>query len=105
MIRKPIVAGTFYSDKLDELDDSIKNSFNAKFGPGTLPSDKKEKKILGAIVPHAGYFYSGSCAAWAYKEIAETDFPDVYIILGNDHVGFGQDCVSTEDWENSFRNS
>lgn len=101
-MRAPIVSGMFYPADFGELDKSIRDSFKGKLGPGTLPSEKRDKKIFGAIVPHAGYAYSGQCAAWAYKEIAESEFPDVYIILGNDHSGIGEDSVSTEDWQTPF---
>ncbi|MBW3003670.1 AmmeMemoRadiSam system protein B [Candidatus Woesearchaeota archaeon] len=97
-MRSPIVAGSFYPSDFGELDKSINDCFIGKLGPGSLPSKRTEKKIAGAIVPHAGYQYSGQCAAWAYKEIAESEFPQIFIILGNDHSGIGEDCVSTEDW-------
>ena len=72
MIRKPVVAGQFYPASFDELDKEINACFTSKFGPGDLPLKKKEQSVLGVIAPHAGYTYSGPCAAWAYKEIAES---------------------------------
>lgn len=98
MTRKPIVAGQFYPADAKELDDSIKGSFTHKFGPGGLPGKKGKKKIYGAISPHAGYFYSGAGAAHVFKEIAEAEFPDTYIILGVNHSG-PWTCSSDEDWE------
>jgi len=101
MVRKPIVAGSFYPAGFEELDKSINESFNSKFGPGDLPLKRKDKEIKGIIAPHAGYVYSGACAAWAYKEIAESKFADLYIMLGLSHSGF-RTCVSLEDWETPF---
>ena len=101
MVRKPIVAGTFYEAEEEALNEQIKNCFLSKFGPGRLPEIKKEKKekaVLGIIVPHAGYVYSGACAAYAYKEIAESASPDLFVIIGLSHSGYSS-CISLEDWE------
>ncbi|MBW2984180.1 AmmeMemoRadiSam system protein B, partial [Candidatus Woesearchaeota archaeon] len=59
MARKPIVAGQFYAGTFDALDKEINECFNSKFGPGDLPTKRKDKKILGIIAPHAGYQFSG----------------------------------------------
>jgi AmmeMemoRadiSam system protein B len=101
MIRKPIVAGQFYPSDFNELNNQIEESFHSKFGPGALPIKKRSKDLIGIIAPHAGYVYSGAGAAWAYKEIAESKFADLYIMLGLSHSGFGT-CVSLEDWETPF---
>ena len=101
MTRKPIVAGQFYPEDFGELDKQIKECFSSKFGPGDLPVKRKDKKILGIIAPHAVYQFSGPGAAWAYKEIAESRFADVYIMLGLSHSGHGS-CISTADWETPF---
>jgi len=87
-LRKPIFDGQFYSADFQELDEQIKNSFFDKNGPGDLPITKRSKKIFGIVSPHAGYSFSGPCMAWAYKEIAESEFPETYIILGTSHSGF-----------------
>jgi len=101
MIRKPLVSGQFYPSNFQELDKEINNCFNSKFGPGALPIKKREKKILGVIAPHAGYTFSGPCQAWAYKEIAESYFPDLFILLGLSHSGF-KTCLSLYDFETPF---
>lgn len=98
MARKPIVAGMFYESEKEALKEQIKECFLSKFGPGKLPEGKKEKTILGVIAPHAGYIYSGPCAVFSYKEIAESKLPDLFIILGLSHSGYPS-CVSLEDWE------
>lgn len=97
-MRKPIVAGQFYSSDKRELENEIAESFTNKFGPGTSPAKRTKKKLHGTITPHAGYFFSGAGAAWVYKEIGESEFPDTYIILGVNHSGPAT-CTSDEDWE------
>jgi hypothetical protein len=97
MTRQPSVAGLFYPNKKEELIEMIKKCFLDKKGPGELCQKNKDKKTMAIISPHAGYFYSGMCAANGYKEIGETK-ADTYIILGNSHEGYTT-CISTEDWQ------
>jgi len=98
MTRKALVAGQFYEGDFDTLNKQIEACFKHKMGPGELPGKRSDKAIKGIVVPHAGYMFSGPCAAWAYKEIAESKFADVYVILGNNHAG-SLTCASKEDWE------
>ena len=98
MARKPIVAGMFYSDDFDELSNQINDSFHSKFGPGDLPVKKRTKEILGIISPHAGYQFSGACAAWAYKEIAESKLA-IGITRSDVHSG-----PSVDDYRDALHN-
>ncbi|UZE94142.1 MAG: AmmeMemoRadiSam system protein B [Candidatus Pacearchaeota archaeon] len=103
-MRKPIVAGQFYSADKTNLDKEIESSFRHRLGPGMPKVPLKEKRIFGIIVPHAGYVYSGSCASHAYKELAELNkksFPDTFILLGPNHSGYGKAFFSLtfEDFE------
>ncbi len=85
-MRLPAVAGTFYPADKEELEKAIRLSFLSKFGPGKLLKKKSSGKIFGAVVPHAGYEYSGSAAAHVYKELAEAEKPEIIIILGPPHT-------------------
>ena len=38
--------------------------------------------LFGVVVPHAGYAFSGPCAAHSYKVIAESDFNFFIILAG-----------------------
>ena len=96
--RKPLVSGQFYPYGKKELEESIKQSFTNKFGPGALPGARTGKKLYGVISPHAGYFFSGAGNAWVYKEIGEAEFPELYVILGVNHSA-QLTCSSDEDWE------
>jgi len=97
-MRNPVVSGAFYPADIASLKKAIKDCFLSGFGPGKLP-EKDSKKVKGIIVPHAGYNYSGPCAAFAYKVVAESIKPDLFILLGPSHAGFGS-CLSLEDWKN-----
>ncbi len=98
MTRKPYVAGQFYPEDPKELEEALKQSFLHNFGPLNLPGKRGTGNIAGAIVPHAGYVFSGPGAAHAYKEIGEVEFPDTYIILGVNHNS-PITCTSDEEWK------
>lgn len=101
MVRQPQFAGSFYEKGFNELDKQIQACFTHEKGPGDLPLNKRAKKLKAVIAPHAGYIYSGPCAAWSYKEIAEAEFPDVYIIIGPNHFGNGN-FISVDMWKTPF---
>jgi len=99
MIRS-FVAGQFYEADFENLDKQIRQCFLDKRGPGALPGKRTNKKILGIISPHAGYFFSGPCQAWSYKAIAESKFPERFIILAPDHNGLHYSTtICYDDWE------
>ena len=101
MVRKPFVAGQFYESDFDKIEKQLKKCFESKLGPGDLPITKREKKIKAVVAPHAGYQFSGPCAAWVYKEIGETPIPDVYIIIGPSHNGV-RTSTTFDDFETPF---
>lgn len=81
LIRAPVVAGTFYNLSPELLKKQIERCFNHELGPKTI----KKQKFLAAVVPHAGYEYSGPIAAWVHSKIEKAN----YIILGPNHQGIG----------------
>lgn len=94
-MREPVVSGMFYASEEQELKNQIRECYTSKFGP----SDSKESvKVFGAICPHAGYVYSGACAAHCYKQIKNQAY-DVFIILGTNHIGLGGSSVSLDDFK------
>jgi len=100
MVRSPIVAGMFYEDDPEKLKKQIERCFfNNKFGPGSLPLKERNKKIIGIIAPHAGYQFSGMGQAWGYKELAESELADTYIVLGTNHTGIGRSCTLLDDFD------
>jgi hypothetical protein len=96
-MRNPVVSGIFYPSDSEDLKQSIKDCFLSGFGPGKPPG-KVINSVKGVIVPHAGFAYSGPCAAYAYKAVAEAVKPDLFILLGPSHSGFSS-CLSLEDWK------
>lgn len=100
-IRPPAVAGTFYPEDGADLARELETCFESERGPGELPSRQRsgERRIRAAIVPHAGYRFSGPIAALAFAAIARERPPEHVLILGVDHHGAARaPALSGEDW-------
>ncbi len=78
MKRKPIVAGSFYPGSSAILKNDIDHYFS------NVPAMKRHDDILGITVPHAGYVYSGQCAAYGFKAIQQKDF-EIAVIIAPSH--------------------
>ena len=91
----------FYPANAGELRTAIDQAFrDQKFGPGMPPPSYKKRKIYGAVVPHAGYVYSGAVAANSYYEISPHSF-DNAVIVGPNHYGIGSGVATMRagTWE------
>jgi len=89
-IRRPAVAGGFYPARPDRLKQAIETSFKHKLGPGKLPRrESNERHIVSAIIPHAGYVYSGHVAAHAFYQLALEPKPEKIVIICPNHTGLG----------------
>jgi MEMO1 family protein len=100
-IRPPAVAGTFYPKDGADLAREIEACFTSDRGPGELPSRQRseERRIRAAVVPHAGYRFSGPIAAMAFAAIARERPPEHVLILGVDHHGATRaPALSGEEW-------
>ncbi len=88
-MRKPVAQG-FYPFDRSELLEMLKILFSS--------AKSVERPSLGAIVPHAGYVFSGEVAAEVYASIKSIDSP--IVLLGPNHTGIGSRfAVSFDDWE------
>ena len=90
-IRRPSQAGMFYAGNPEDLKKQIEECFLHKLGPGKIPKVVEDgpRKIVGLICPHAGYMYSGPVAAHAYYRLALDGKPEVFVIMGPNHMGYG----------------
>jgi AmmeMemoRadiSam system protein B len=100
MTRSPYVAGQFYEADPERLRQQIRGSFLHPLGPGELPlsGEKSERDIVACVTPHAGFMYSGACAAHVYGALSMQVKPKTIIILGTNHTGIGGVTTSFEDW-------
>ena len=86
--RKAFFAGHWYSHNKEDLMRDLERHFqNEIFGPGELPKSqyKDSRTVIGGVSPHAGYAYSGPCAAHTYLTLFKERIPDTIIILGTHH--------------------
>jgi len=90
-VRLPCQAGAFYEGTAQSLKLQIEKCFLSNFGPGKLPEISKTglKRLVGLICPHAGYMFSGPVAAHAYYQLALDGKPDIVVLLGPNHTGYG----------------
>ncbi len=98
-MRAPAVAGKFYPSREDETLDMIGRLFESSLGEIPDLNVEGKRRIRGAVVPHAGYVYSGPVAAHAYAAMAKDGFPETFVIIGPNHHALGAPvAVSTEDF-------
>ena len=85
--RRPVVAGQFYAGDAATLTRQIEACFQDERGPGELPARHRspDRRMVAAVVPHAGYEYSGAIAAHVYAAVARERPPESVLVLGVDH--------------------
>lgn len=80
MIRQPVVAGQFYPGRADSLEHEVRAFLSSS------PKVKDEPTLL-AMVPHAGYVYSGEVAGMT---LGQANLAPAILMLGPNHTGMGQ---------------
>ncbi len=105
-MRYPAVAGQFYEGKEESLRRQIEGCFLHDLGPGEIPKlQKGERGIKGAVVPHAGYMFSGPVAAHVTAALAKDGFPETFIIIGPKHTYSGSPvAITTEEFKTPLGN-
>jgi len=91
-IKKAKFAGMFYEENPEVLDRSIDEMLS-----DAKSYSESDKPIKALIVPHAGYFYSGQVAAYAYKLLKDQSFSKI-IIIGPSHQAVF-DGIITADYD------
>ena len=97
--RPPAQAGTFYPDTEGALRTQIHNCFLHPLGPRSIPSipATRDDHLVGIVVPHAGYDYSGPVAANSYFQLGSSGLRESVIILGPNHTGYGSGVSTMTD--------
>jgi len=87
-VRQPAVAGQFYEGRPDRLERHVRQ---------LLPEGVEPLPAIGAIVPHAGYIYSGPVAGAVYGRL---QLPRVAVVLCPNHTGRGRGAAldPSEAW-------
>jgi len=99
-IRKPAVAGMFYPAQPDKLREQINNLVRSE--KDKIRSELSNVDIIGGVVPHAGYEYSGYEAIHFFELVRLSGkVYDTIVILNPDHQGFSPEFATSPDdyWE------
>ena len=75
-VRKAVFAGSWYPAGVAECEKEIRNFLEE---PVKAVSDRK---LTGGIVPHAGWYFSGSIACNVIHSLIEKTLPDVFVVFG-----------------------
>ncbi|MDW8034134.1 MAG: AmmeMemoRadiSam system protein B [Nitrososphaerota archaeon] len=85
-VRKPAYAGSWYEGTRESLLKQLESLFKGRLGFGKMPElGEYDPSLIGLMVPHAGYVYSGMAATWAYGEAAKHGLRDIVVVMGPDH--------------------
>ena len=99
-VRRPIFAGSWYPSKASDCEKQIKDFLEE--GQNFAPPDRK---LVAGIVPHAGWYFSGSIACnviHCLKDDATPD-PDTIVVFGM-HLHPDSPCymMAEGSWETPF---
>ncbi|KAA0195594.1 Memo family protein [Fasciolopsis buskii] len=84
-VRSASHAGTWYTNSATELSSQLSCWLDA------APFGSHPARAI--IVPHAGYRYSGSCAAYGFKQIDSESTKRLFILGPSHHVDIGPRCA------------
>jgi AmmeMemoRadiSam system protein B len=96
-LRPASVAGSFYPADAGELSGLLDECFDSNLlGP---QGAKTPLSLIGGMVPHAGYIFSGPCAAHLYAHLGHS--VDRVILLGVNHWarGYRAALSSWDAWQ------
>lgn len=100
-MRQPRLTGIYFHGAPTLINKQLEDAFMHEKGPGALPAKLKtsKEKVKGIIVPMYPYDLSAPCAAWAYKTLAESETPDIIIVIGQSDKDSG---ITMEPYETPF---
>lgn len=95
-IREPVVAGQFYEADPDRCRADLEECLSKA---GSV--DLEGRRLIGGVVPHAGWTFSGALAAKVFRALADSRSPDVIVVFGSVHRHRGREAALFGDgrWE------
>ncbi|MBU1221294.1 AmmeMemoRadiSam system protein B [Myxococcota bacterium] len=95
-VRMPAVSGYFYPSIAGVLESEIQKY--------TESVEKVKNHAIGAVVPHAGYVYSGATAGAFFGSL--TSKYDTVVIIGPNHTGYGHPLSidASDAWKSPLGN-
>lgn len=89
MKRNPVVSGRFYPADKQELLETISECESSPLGVGSKTIEAGGK-LVGLILPHAGYVFSGPVVTWGMRRLSlEKPLPERFLLLGPKHTHYG----------------
>jgi AmmeMemoRadiSam system protein B len=88
IIREPVVAGQFYPAQPDRCKAELLELLAA--GTSELSADRR---LVGGLVPHAGWACSGAIAARVFNALRAARQPNVIVLLGGVHRYRGREAA------------
>lgn len=87
-IRQPAVAGTFYPGTKAAIVNLVSRILQKE--SVTIQRELSEKRIIGAIVPHAGYMFSAYQAVHFFEILKNSGRKfETFFIVNPNHSGYG----------------
>ncbi len=91
-IREAAVAGKFYPESKQELEQEIKSLFDE-----AEKRTDKSSHLQAIISPHAGYIFSGKVAASAFNQLPENaNYKHVFVLASSHHFHFNGAAIYTQ---------
>lgn len=79
-VREPVVAGSFYAAEPEQCSEDV-----ARILAANAPRQAIHGRIVGGLVPHAGWAYSGGVAAKVFRTVAAHRTAKVVVLFGGVH--------------------
>src|SRR5512142_407721 len=87
-VRKPAVAGQFYPSSPVRIEESFRRYLREE--KSRIDLTLANTNIIGGVVPHAGYAYSGHHAIHFFEILARSgQVIDTVVIINPNHAGYG----------------
>ena len=99
-VRRAQFSGSWYPGNAADCEREIKRFIQS--GEATIQSDRP---LVGGIVPHAGWYFSGSIACNVIRCLIGKKQPDVFVVFGMHLHPRSSNYIMTEGaWETPFGN-
>ena len=98
-VRPAAHAGASYPEDPGELRTLIDGFFDASDGPGRPNPLPSGQPLKGLIAPHIDFNRGGPSFAWAYRALADSPPPDLFVVLGTGHAARAPFVMSMKDFE------
>lgn len=96
--RAATFAGRFYPENASEIQLMLGKLLAAE--SSTIKKINPNQTIIGGIVPHAGWIFSGYQAIHVYESIKQSKTPiDTVVIVNPNHTGYGSGNFNIGGWD------